>query len=147
MRGGRGRGVCRGWERSLEFVFGGRVETEGAFADLRGRWREMVRREEKDVRKAVEGPGLAEMGGDEFVRVGAGEVMGVLTDRLKYGSEAVRLREECALRVREYLVELRRKRGWPDEDPKARMVDTWREEGRKTYRAGKMDDGSWVGDL
>jgi monolysocardiolipin acyltransferase len=35
-------------------------------------------------------------------------------------------------------------RGWPDEDPKAGLIDTYREEGGK--KEGKMDDESWTKD-
>jgi len=70
--------------------------------------------------------------------------LGVLeSEELRVGEEAVRLRMEVTFAVREELLKLRRERDWPDEDPKARAVETYRVEGLK--RAGKMEDGSWVG--
>jgi monolysocardiolipin acyltransferase len=67
-----------------------------------------------------------------------------MNDELRYGPEAKKLRMEVAFTVREEILKLRRARGWPDEDPKARLIDTFREEGGK--REGKMDDESWVKD-
>ncbi|KAL8950000.1 MAG: hypothetical protein Q9222_003943 [Ikaeria aurantiellina] len=107
--------------------FGENVGGEGetVFSELRRKWRELV---EEDVKK--EGRGFA---------------MGMLSDGLKYGKEAVALREECTRQIRGAVLAVRRKRGLPDEDPKEGLVQTWREEGGKS--SGKMEDGSWVGDL
>lgn len=99
-------------------------EREGVFQDLRRKWRELV---EDERRK----------GGGEFE-------VGVLNDELKYGREAVALREECTRQVRGAVLAVRRQRGLPDEDPKEGLVDTWREEGGK--REGRMADGSLVRD-
>lgn len=70
--------------------------------------------------------------------------LGVLPDRLKHSPDAVRLRMDVAQAVREQVVKLRRRRGHSEEDPKARMWDTWIEEGGKTE--GRMDDGSYTRD-
>jgi monolysocardiolipin acyltransferase len=67
-----------------------------------------------------------------------------LNSELREGDEARKLRMEVAFAVREEILKLRRARGWADEDPKARFLDTYREEGGK--REGKMDDDSWVKD-
>ncbi|KAL8966056.1 MAG: hypothetical protein Q9197_006203, partial [Variospora fuerteventurae] len=75
------------------------------FDELRRKWRELV---EDDERK--EGRSFA---------------MGVLSDGLKYGQEAVELREECTRQVRRAVLAVRRKRGLPDEDPKEGLVETW----------------------
>lgn len=106
--------------------FGNNVggDKESVFQDLRRKWRKLV---------------------EDNKRKGAGELeVGVLNEELKYGSEAVALREECTMQVRRQVLELRRLRGLPDEDPKEGLVETWREEGGKTE--GKMDDGSLVKD-
>lgn len=97
---------------------------EGAFQELRERWRKLV----EDKKRTGHG----------------GCEVGVLDDDLKYGPEAVALREECSRQIREEVLEVRRLRGLPDEDPKEGLVETWREEGGK--REGKMDDGSLVKD-
>ena len=95
------------------------------FDELRRKWRELVEKNEE-----MEGRGFA---------------MGVLSDGLKYGEEAVELREECTRQIRKAVLAVRRKRGLPDEDPKAGLVETWRAEGGKG--TGKMEDQSWVGDV
>lgn len=114
--------------------FGGNVGGEGGegnvFHELRERWRGLVEDERLGRRrKGGEGEELA---------------VGVLSEELKYGSEAVKLREECTMRVRGAVLKVRRERGLPDEDPKEGLVETWRAEGGK--REGQMDDGSLVKD-
>ena len=112
--------------KSIDITFGKCVDTEQVFGDLRARWQELVSRQEKQHRNAD------------------GTELGALPDSLKYGEDAVRLREECTMRVREQVLRLRRHRRWPEEDPKAHSSDTWRAEGGKNE--GHMDDGSWVKD-
>lgn len=127
-------------------VFGGRVDVERVFGDLRERWSGLVRADERG-RRGLEGQdGRREVCEDVKARE-----MGVLSESLKYGEDAVRLREECTMRIREQVLKLRHGRGWSEEDPKARLVDTWREEGAweeafDGKREGKMKDGSWVKD-
>jgi monolysocardiolipin acyltransferase len=70
--------------------------------------------------------------------------MGELTEALKYGQEAVDLRKEVTRRIRMEVLKVRRDLGYPDEDPKASLVETWIQEGGK--REGRMDDNSWVKD-
>lgn len=65
-------------------------------------------------------------------------------EELRNGKDARELRMEVAFAMREEILKLRRGRGLPDEDPKARLIDTYREEGGK--KEGKMDDESWVKD-
>ncbi|KAI4111070.1 MAG: hypothetical protein LQ339_000798 [Xanthoria mediterranea] len=105
--------------------FGDNVGGDGSiiFNELRRQWRELVAEDEK--------------------KEGRGFAMGVLSDGLKYGKEAVALREECTRQIRKAVLAVRRKRGLADEDPKQGLVETWRQEGGK--REGKMEDGSWVG--
>lgn len=99
-------------------------EAEGAFGELRTKWRELV---ENTKQKEV-----------------ANLEVGVLNDELKYGQEAEALREECTRQVRREVLAVRRLSGLPDEDPKEGLVETWREVGGKCE--GKMDDGSLVKD-
>ncbi|GAB7346146.1 hypothetical protein MBLNU457_4893t1 [Dothideomycetes sp. NU457] len=111
----------------ISITFGDKVDMESTFGDLREKWRQLhdrVRRE-----KGAQ----------------AAEEVGILRDdELKYGEEAVALRKECTLRVRQEVLKLRRQRGWPDEDPKSSLVETWKQEGGK--KEGLMNDGSWVKD-
>ena len=104
---------------------------QGVFTELRSKWQELVK-EELGRRKARDGEADAEQ-------------MGVLSEELKYGKEAVELRIECTRKIRGEVLKLRRKRGLPDEDPKEGLVETWRREGEK--REGEMRDGSWVKDM
>ncbi|KAL8954775.1 MAG: hypothetical protein Q9183_006938, partial [Haloplaca sp. 2 TL-2023] len=89
----------REWPRFLPRVgrrcgvwFGENVGGQGSkvFEDLRAKWRELVERD-----AVVEGKRYA---------------MGVLSDGLKYGKEAVALREECTRQVRGAVLKVRRAR-------------------------------------
>ena len=102
-------------------------ENEGnVFHEMRERWRRLV---EEDR--------LREKAGQELE-------VGVLSEELKYGREAVKLREECTMQVRGAVLKVRRERGLPDEDPKEGLVETWRAEGGMIE--GRMNDGSLVKD-
>lgn len=108
--------------KDVSVTFGEKVDMEARFGDLRERWRQLVLAGEKQ-------DGLTELG--------------ECPESLKYSDEAVKLREECTIRVREEVLKLRRDRAWTDEDPKARLADTWRIEGKTGKREGQMADGSW----
>lgn len=113
--------------KQVSVTFGEKVDTDRVFGDLRTRWRNLCEKVKKSR-------------GDETA-----EELGVLRDdELRVGEEAVRLREECTFRVRQEVLKLRLSRGLPAEDPKAGLVETWREEGSK--EEGRMKDGSWVKD-
>ena len=123
---------AREWPRFLPRInkrcgvwFGENVGGDGntVFHELRRKWRKLI----EDHKKS---------NGESDV--------GILDDELKYGPEAIKLRKECTMHVRGEVLRVRRQRGLPDEDPKAGLVETWREEGGK--REGKMDDGSFVKD-
>jgi len=109
------------WGKRVSVTFGERVREE-VWEGFRERWRRLRDREK-------------EKGGRYFGVLGS--------EGLRTGDDAVRLRMEVTLAVREKLLRLRRARGWPDEDPKAGVVETYRVEGSK--RKGRMEDGSWVG--
>lgn len=96
------------------------------FNELRRKWRRLVEEDEKREGRR-------------------GFAVGVLSDGLKYGKEAVALREECTRQIRGAVLAVRRRRGLPEEDPKEGFVETWRREGGKGE--GRMEDGSWVGDI
>ena len=113
----------------IRIGFGDAVDGEKVFGELRRRWHRLVRLQKDALRKK----GLD----DELS-------MGELTEGLKYSAEAVALRKEVTLRIREEVLKVRRSMGFPDEDPKNGLVETWLEEGPKT--TGKMLDGSWVGE-
>ncbi|KAI9840766.1 MAG: hypothetical protein M1838_003921 [Thelocarpon superellum] len=104
------------WGKEMTIFFGDEVDGEGVFGDLRRRWQALCR---------------AASAGPSAVR----QERGVLTEQLKYGAEAVNLRIECAGRVRELMLELRRRRGFPDEDPATGLAETWKAPSRPTSLA------------
>ena len=110
--------------RKISVTFGQKADAEAVFGDLRSRWLKLKEEAEKEA-----GP----------------TSLGVLNEELMYGTEAVELRKECTLRVRDLVLAVRRSKGYSDEDPKASLAQTWLREGPK--REGKMDDGSWVRDV
>jgi monolysocardiolipin acyltransferase len=114
--------------KNIRIAFGEKVDGEKIFGDLRQRWQRLVRLQNEALLRRGE---VAEW------------KMGELTEGLKYGSEAVALRKEVTNRIRQEVLKVRRSLGYPDEDPKQGLVETWIEEGPKD--TGKMEDGSWVG--
>jgi monolysocardiolipin acyltransferase len=107
--------------KDVSITFGQRLDAEREFGDLRARWKQMRDKEEQ--------------GGEPLA-------VGVLSDALKYSDEAVKLRIECTLRVRRAVLDVRRTRGWPDNDPKVGPAETYAIEGGRGE--GKKDDGSIV---
>lgn len=127
----------RGWPRQvpragnkIRIAFGESVDGERIFGDLRARWKRLVRIQKEALMRRGEEADLE---------------LGELTEGLKYGTEAVALRKEVTNRVRIEVLKVRRSLGYPDEDPKQGLVETWIEEGPK--ETGKMQDGSWVGEI
>ncbi|MCJ1438407.1 hypothetical protein MMC27_007795 [Xylographa pallens] len=116
--------------KTLGIWFGGNVggARDNVFTELRRKWRELVENERKQ-RNTLKGE----------------EELGILSEGLKYGKEAIELRIECTKRVRDEVLRVRRMRGLPDEDPKNGLVETWMEEGGK--REGRMKDGSLVKEI
>ena len=114
--------------KSVSITFGERVDVDAAFGDLRDRWQKLV---QDEAATSSNKPSQ----------------LGDLPERLQTEEEAVKLREECTMRVREEVLKLRRKRGWPEESPETRLVETWKGDGvKRGVREGEMEDGSWVKD-
>lgn len=109
---------------TVEVTFGKKVDCETIFGDMRRRWREIKAKAEQESPTAKDLP------------------FGTLSDKLLHDSEAIALRKEVANRVRELVLEVRRSRGWPDEDPKQGLVETWAREG--PGRQGKKKDDSII---
>jgi monolysocardiolipin acyltransferase len=110
-------------------AFGEKVDGEQVFGDLRAQWKNLVDMQKEALRRKGESDDIP---------------MGELTEGLKYATEAVALRMEVTRRVRMEVVKLRKSLGYPDEDPKESLVETWIEEGGK--REGKIKDESWFKD-
>ncbi|KAI9804082.1 MAG: hypothetical protein M1825_001483 [Sarcosagium campestre] len=138
--------------RRIHVLIGDEVDAEERFGDLRARWRQLVRETESKSNtvpspRSLEGKKATttiEVTEEEATETEA--ALGVLNDEgLKYGDIATALRIECTKRVRDEVLRLRNARGWPPEDPKAGLVDTWLQEGQG--RQGRMLDGSWLRDV
>ncbi|KAI1936849.1 Lyso-phosphatidylcholine acyltransferase [Ophidiomyces ophidiicola] len=110
--------------KNISITFGKKADVEDLFGDLRRRWQKLKSEAEGD---------------------GQPTSLGVLNKELMYGQEAVELRKECTMRVRELVLQVRSSTGLPNEDPKASLAETWAREGGGTE--GKMDDDSWVRDV
>ena len=108
--------------------FGKEVDTEATFGDLRKKWRDLADADAK------------ERGSAEWSEL----TLGLVPASLANHPEAIELRKECAKRVRDEVLKVRRSRGYPDEDPKASAAETWIREGPQ--REGQMKDGSIVKD-
>ena len=108
------------------------MDGEKIFGDLRERWQRLV----KLQKEALIQKGLP-----------ADWELGELTDGLKYGSEVEALRREVTERIRQEVLKVRRSLGYPDEDSKQGIAETWIEEGGPKRKVkGKMRDGSWIGE-
>ncbi|KAI2626704.1 acyltransferase [Hypoxylon sp. NC1633] len=116
----------RTWPRAIprfpvrfRVAFGEPLDPDLAFGDLRARWRDLVSRQRQ--RRPL--------------------AMGELTDELKYGDEAVRLRVEVARRLRDEVLKVRRRLGYPDEDgPGFELAETWAREPAKDRFRSNVDD-------
>lgn len=111
----------------IRIAFGEAIDYEATFGDLRRRWESLVRK--------TRGSGAAPVAGDE------GELV---DDELRYGDEAQRIRIEVTRRMRDEILKLRRKLGYPDEeDGSYALAETWaKDPHQKRYRSPV--DGSLV---
>ncbi|KAL6705486.1 Lyso-phosphatidylcholine acyltransferase [Coniothyrium glycines] len=110
--------------KNVRVTFGEKLNAEEVFGDLRQRWQQIRAKEES--------------------RSGRLEV-GVLNDELKYSAEVVSLRKECTRRVRQAVLDVRRQRGYPEDDPKNSLAATWYREGPE--REGRKEDGTITKDV
>lgn len=102
--------------QNVRVTFGEKLDMEEVFGDLRARWKQLRAEEER--------------------KSGTLDV-GVLNDALKYSDEAVKIRIECTDRIRKAVLDVRRQRGYSDEDPKNNLASTWLREGMN--REGPRD--------
>ncbi|RHZ45345.1 uncharacterized protein CDV56_101544 [Aspergillus thermomutatus] len=110
--------------KDISITFGKKVDSEAVFGDMRRRWREIKAKAELESPETRNLP------------------LGVLSEELLHGEEAVELRKEVTKKVRDLVLEVRRTRGLSDEDPKQGLMETWIQEGPQ--REGKMKDESWA---
>lgn len=137
--------------KDVRVAFGERVDMEATFGDLRTQWKRLVRRavEKRDAEiKLVEAAIARETAVSEKTAaadrqagrhglVSAKPVLppgmkkpdvlriGELPDELKYNKEAEEIRVEVAARVRNEVLKLRRSLGYPEEDAKFGLAETW----------------------
>ncbi|KAI5289618.1 hypothetical protein KEM54_003567 [Ascosphaera aggregata] len=98
--------------KRISITFGAKVDPDKSFGDLRERWQMLVEKSERNRRKIGKNP----------------SPLGVLDDEeLMTGKEAKELRIECTKRIRDMVLEVRRSRGHPEEDPKEALAETWAE--------------------
>ncbi|KAJ5526245.1 Tafazzin [Penicillium pulvis] len=113
--------------KKVDVTFGPKVDSEAVFGDMRSRWQKLKTKVEASDAQSRDLP------------------VGVLSDALLHNKEAVELRKEVTRKIRNLVLDVRRSRGLPDEDPKEGLVETWLEEGPK--REGHMKDDSWIRDI
>lgn len=105
--------------KTVRVAFGEVLDYERVFGDLRKRWEGLVQRERRarEKEEMVKGKGK----GGELVQMGE-----LPTEELKYGREAQEIRIECARRMREEILKVRRSLGYPEPDPSFGLAETWR---------------------
>lgn len=155
------RFVPRGGHK-VTVAFGDALDMEATFGDLRARWKRLVaeavarRRAEIDAAEARIARAAAltdkQMAADrqagrhglvtsrqallrgtarppDVLRVGE------LPDELRHGPEAEAIRVEVARRVRDEVLKVRRRLGYPDEDPRLGLAETWARDAKETKRS------------
>lgn len=124
--------------KDIKIWFGARVDVDAVFGPFRERWQDLKARSAQK-RKAL----ASSSSSSEFP-----DTLGELHDEeLRHGAEAEQLRKEVTLVVRQQVLEMRKRSGLPDEDPKCSLAETWREEGGMGKVEGEMLDGSVVKDM
>ncbi|KAB5569979.1 acyltransferase-like protein [Coniochaeta sp. 2T2.1] len=122
--------------KHIRVVFGEKVDGEAVFGDLRRRWRELVAARTRDrLGRVVEEGGPKE---EESVVVGE-----LRDEELREGREAREIRIEVARRVRDEVMKLRRRMGYPEENPRLGNAETWAEE-KEGKRYKSAVDGSFI---
>lgn len=111
--------------KKIRVAFGEVLDYEATFGDLRRRWRAEVERvrkqEEEEAAKAA-----AKDNKKELAEVKPKLLLGDLPDELKYSEEAQKIRIECARRMREQVLKVRRELGgYEESDPTFGEASTW----------------------
>ncbi|KAK7953615.1 Bctaz1 [Apiospora saccharicola] len=159
--------------KKFHVTFGELLDMEAKFGDLRRKWRELVRQDqqralgEKNSKSSwasisslwssknqstptiSSGDSSGELQQHDSTAIqhqrrGSQLAMGELSDELKYGAEAQALRIEVARRVRDEIEKLRVGRGYPEDDPKLGLAETWAKEPADARRFKSNADGSLV---
>lgn len=115
--------------QKIRIVFGDILDPE-TFADLRERWQRLVARSRRSTAGSSDGEGISSSDGTAVDK----EI------DLKYGKEAQQLRKETAHRMREEILKLRRRLGYPELDPSLGLAETWADEPNKKRFRSQVDD-------
>ncbi|OAA53379.1 tafazzin [Niveomyces insectorum RCEF 264] len=108
--------------QSIRIVLGD-VLDPAAFADLRARWKLLV----------LQSRGRADS-------IDNGTTGGHKQPDLWYGLEAQQLRIEASQRIRNEILKLRRRFGYPEEDPALALAESWAEEPNKRRYRSRVDN-------
>ena len=120
--------------QKVRIVFGDTVAPE-MFADLRDRWQQLVARSsQRSSQRGAAASDSSSISNGTSITKAANEI------DLKYGPEAQQLRKETAHRMREEVLKLRRRFGYPDEDPSLGLAETWADEPNKKRYRSQVDD-------
>lgn len=123
--------------KRVRVAFGQKLDAEDRFGDLRQRWKGLVARS-----RAARQSALAKTGGGHLDK--ETEVMGELTNDLKYGEEAQEIRVEVARRIRDEVLKLRRELQYPEPDATFALAETWAVEPEKKKQYKSRVDDSWT---
>lgn len=147
--------------KHVTVAFGDKLDMEATFGDLRARWKRLVaeamvkRQAEIDAAEAqiarVTALSEKEIAADrqagrhglvtskqDLVRgMKRPDVLrvGELPEELKYSKEVEAIRIEVTRRVRDEVLKVRRSLGYPDEDPKFRLAETWANDPKRTKKS------------
>lgn len=124
--------------KKIRVAFGEVVDYEATFGDLRRRWRMEVERVRREEEAAV-------AKSKELVEAKP-RLLGDLPEALKYSEEAQQIRIECARRMREQVLKVRRELGGYDEsDPTFGDASTWKPDSKiKAEKYKSRVDGSEI---
>lgn len=104
--------------KKIRVAFGEVVDYEATFGDLRRRWRQEVERVSREEEAAA-------AKSKELVERKP-RLLGDLPEQLKYSEEAQQIRIECARRMREQVLKVRRELGgYEESDPAFGEASTW----------------------
>ncbi|RMZ86536.1 hypothetical protein DV736_g6233, partial [Chaetothyriales sp. CBS 134916] len=145
--------------KAVTVTFGEPVDTDAVFTDLRQRWRALEdaekrgqqerqrQRQRQRQQKSAKYSAEVSVEGEQDSSENEVGLLGYIPadSPLAISPEAQALRIECAHRVRELVLAVRRSRSYPDDDPKSGYAATWAREGPK--REGLKDDGTSVRDI
>ncbi len=118
--------------KRIRIAFGDAIDFDATFGDLRARWKALVVAANSRASASSSSSNLPTK-----------DVCGILAhDELRDGDEARRIRTEVARRMRDEVMKLRQKLGYPDgpegEDPAYALAETWAAGPPRTESASRV---------